>query len=326
MRFLIPFLLVACAKKPNVNPTKVTASQKTCLADKALCHDTAWLFWKGHLKPVTDNTTEGWDSSTRTGQLSPKWLFGVKSSGVAVFQGKDTPWVPVLSYTAELSGIQIAQKTFAELCDAGHDTSCVSQGYMLLDKDKEKATALFQGACSEKTGVGCQPLAQLQQSESDKALASLQMGALRKDPNSTAGAAFALQKRDDAGQKKDKIHELLQQSCLSTQKPQVFMGGDGLEVQVGRWQFFGEQAKACFALGESSEDAATSKKLISKSCAMEYTTACEKLCNDGEGEACFDLAVLHHKGAGVAPSAENGKKFFQKSCELGYKPGCTMVK
>ena len=326
MRLLVPFLLLACVKQQNVTPTKATASQKTCLTDQELCHDTAWLFWKGHLKPVTDNTKEGWASSARTGQLSPKWLFGVKSSGVAVFQGKGTPWVPVLSYAADVSGVQLAQKTFAELCAAGHATSCVSQGYMLLDKDKAKATALLQGSCSEKTGVGCQPLAQLQQSEPDKALASLQTGALRKDPNSTAGLAFALQKRKDAEQKKDKIHDLLQQSCLSTQKPRVFMGGDGLEVQVGRWQFLGEQAKACFALGKSAKDAVTAKKLIHKSCAMEYAPACEKLCNDGGGEACFDLAALHHKGSGVAPSAENGKKFFQKSCELGYKPGCTMVK
>ena len=329
MHFLISSLFLSCTKKPNIASDIVTPqatlssmTSKMCLTESNLCHDTAWLFWKGYAKPSKVNAEGDWDSSTRFGQLSPKWMFGIKASGVAVTQGQKTPWVPVLSYSADLTGLQIAQKMFAELCDSGHHKSCVSQGYMLMDKDQEKAKTLFQSACSEQIGIGCHALAQILKDDSEKALTHLEMGARIKDPNSSAGLAFVLLASENADIQKEYIQELLQESCLSKHKPEVFMGYDGFEIQVGRWQFLNNQAKACFALGENNQDAEESKKLMEMSCRMEYPAACQSLCIDGNGESCFDLGALHHNGSGVEQSTEKKMMYFQKACELGYKPGC----
>ncbi|MAA80401.1 MAG: hypothetical protein CL916_14190 [Deltaproteobacteria bacterium] len=328
MRLILPFFLISCAKKSQETSTETIVPVNThtnfCLADKDLCHDTAWLFWKAHLEPTKGISGDGWDFASRTGQLSPDLLFALKDSGVAVNKAQDKPWVQVLSYSTDLSAQKIAEHTFVELCDSGHHKSCVSQGYMLLDTDKEKSQALFQKACTEQIGIGCYPLAKTLDNDPEKALASLEMGVTNKNPNSTAGVAFTLIASENAETQKERIQTLLEEACSSTQKPTVFMGLDGLEVQVGRWQFLGDQGKACFTLAENTEDAEQAKALTSKSCRMEYAAACQKMCEDGVGEACLDLGVLYVKGSGVEKNVEEGKKFYQKGCELGYQPGCNI--
>jgi TPR repeat protein len=214
---------------------------------------------------------------------------------------------------------------------------------MVLDRDNKKAKALFQGSCTEQIGVGCHALA-LTISEDqeicssadencEKALEILKMGARSKDANSSARLSFSLRnilerngpESESADAQKKRIQELLQESCTSTPQPEVFMGGAGFEIQVGRWEFFAEQAKACFSLGENTKEAEEAKNLIATSCRMEYAVACQQLCDNGVGESCFDLGSLYRHGSGVAKSPENKIKYFQKGCDLGYKVGCLVL-
>ena len=330
MHILLLVLALACAKKTestttdeikNTEPT--TEMSKRCQTTNDLCHDTAWLFWKGHLKPVTDAPETDWEQSNRVGQLNPRWLFGINNTGIAAHQGKDTSWNHILSYDPNISGLEISKSVFSELCEAGHQKSCVIKGIMISDSNREEAKALFQNACSEENGIGCYHLGSLSENP-EESHRIWEQGANMKDANSSTALAYALLAEPNAEEQGNRINELLESSCLSTQTPEVFMGGPGFEIQVGRAEHFNGQAKACFTLGEKAATPEKIKELFMKSCRMEHAPACEKLCDDEAAESCFDLAALYKVGIGVEINPAESAKFFQRSCELGFKPGCTL--
>ena len=285
MHILLSVLALACAKKTEStttdeikNTVPSTKISKRCQTTNDLCHDTAWLFWKGHLKQVTDAPEGDWEQSNRLGQLSPRWLFGINNTGIAVFQGKDTSWSHVLSYSPDMSGIDISKSVFSELCEAGHQKSCVIKGIMISDTNTEEAKTMFQNACSEENGIGCYHLGSLSETP-EESRRIWEQGAKVKDDNSSTALAYALIAESNTEEQSNQINKLLKSSCLSTQKPEVFMGGPGFEIQVGRAEHFNGQAKACFTLGEIIKaEPEKAKDFFLKSCRMEHAPACEKLC------------------------------------------------
>lgn len=329
MHFLISLLTFACVKSTQpstATETKNTAPSservKLCQTTNDLCHDTAWLFWKGYLKPVQESPDEDWEKSYRTGQLSPLWLFGIKNTGIAVNKGKDASWNPIFSYPSDITGSEIAERAFSELCNDGHQKSCVIKGIIIGETNREEAKALFQNACSQENGIGCSHLGLLLSDNPEQAQTVWEQGSKANDSNSTAALAYALLEGTTSEEDTKRAYELLESSCSSAEKPEVFMGGAGFEIQVGRAEHFKGQANACFTLAEKMETSEKANEFFLKSCRMEHVPACEKLCNENAAESCFDLAALYEIGIGVEINPTESTQYFQRSCTLGYQPGC----
>lgn len=81
----------------------------------------------------------------------------------------------------------------------------------------------------------------------------------------------------------------------------------------------------CKAVGNVYDNSfgTTPKELIDYKKAVEFF---KKGCDLNDGGACNNLGFAYAVGRGVKTNETQAKKFFQKSCKLGQKDGCTSLK
>jgi len=87
-----------------------------------------------------------------------------------------------------------------------------------------------------------------------------------------------------------------------------------------------------------SEDTKAAKEFFKIACDLGHAKSCnelkknfmkhrkvekyEKNCDQGNGEACYDLGILYNKGEIVKKEETKSKHYFVRACELKYTFGC----
>ena len=222
-------------------------------------------------------------------------------------------------------------------CNGGSAAACSDLGFYyergkrVVDRDADRAAALYKQACDGGSGLGCMNLGVTYDRSGDAAQAVKLYQRGCNDGTADACASLARSYGNGSGVPLDehRAAELMKRACDwhdadacdTLARVYVDIGRDHAHAAKLRKQACESLPEACNALGLQYQDGHGVPKDLAQAIAL-FTRACDH----GALAGCSNLGRMHEEGKGTARNLTQAVALYKKACAGGRKWSCKRLK